>query len=162
MASNVSIFKATPTDIKNLTELDPKSDEGFFEDCFKRQCEIFIIQKGTIKAGYAVLNWEPKYALYKRLEYPEIQDLNILPKFQQQGLATKLIQYLENQVVQTGKAGIGISVGLNKDFGAAQRLYAKLGYIPDGMGATYDRVYVEMDQRYFIDDDLCLMLVKEF
>jgi hypothetical protein len=53
-------------------------------------------------------------------------------------------------------------VGLSADYGAAQRLYHKLGYEPDGNGVTYDRAPVTPGQKYPLDDDLALMLVKFF
>ena len=45
-------------------------------------------------------------------------------------------------------------------FGAAQRLYCKLGYIPDGNGVTYDREAVRAGDMRAVDDLLCLMMVK--
>ena len=33
---------------------------------------------------------------------------------------------------------VGIGVGLYPDYGSAQRLYIKRGYLPDGHGATYN------------------------
>jgi len=56
---------------------------------------------------------------------------------------------------------IGISVGLTIDFGPAQRLYCKLGYMPDGNGVTLDREFVDDGQPVTVNDDLCLMMVKE-
>ena len=40
------------------------------------------------------------------------------------------------------KTEIGIGVGLSASYGAAQRLYIKKGYLPDGAGVCYDDVPV--------------------
>jgi hypothetical protein len=56
---------------------------------------------------------------------------------------------------------MGIGVGLHRAFGAAQRLYIRLGYIPDGNGITYDRLQIAPGEFRPVDDDLCLIMVKE-
>ncbi len=99
--------------------------------------------------------------LYKKLDIPEIQDLNVASNYRQQGIATKMIESFENLARDQGAEYIGISVGLTKDYGPAQRLYNKLGYAPDGNGITYDRAAVSHGQRVLVNDDLCLMLLKE-
>jgi hypothetical protein len=45
-------------------------------------------------------------------------------------------------------------------FGVAQRLYARLGYIPDGNGVTYDREIIAHNTSVRLDENLCMMLVK--
>ena len=61
--------------------------------------------------------------------------MNVITQFQKQGIGTALIEEAENVAIQHGKGMMGIGVGLTPDYGAAQRLYPKLGYIPDGRGA---------------------------
>jgi hypothetical protein len=60
------------------------------------------------------------------------------------------------------REGLGISVGLHAGFGAAQRLYIRLGFVPDGLGVTYDREAVQPSAPHPVDDDLALMLLKFF
>ena len=55
---------------------------------------------------------------------------------------------------------MGIAVGVTKDYGPAQIMYSKMGYMPDGNGATYDRQGVQANMTYTLDDDFALMLVK--
>ena len=111
--------------------------------------------------GYGMLNWRPQYSLYKKLAVPEIQDINVLSQFRQQGVATEIIRKCEMISRHAGCSHVGISVGLYKDFGPAQRLYVKLGYKPDGNGVTYDRQAVTAGEVRPIDDGLCLMMIKE-
>ena len=56
---------------------------------------------------------------------------------------------------------VGIGVGLYRDYGAAQRMYIKRGYIPDGRGVYYDTEQVQPGQRVPVDDSLALFFTKE-
>lgn len=85
----------------------------------------------------------------------------MVPEFRRQGIGRQLVEYCENICRQKGLKEVGISVGLNQSFGAAQRLYSSLGYNPDGMGITHSREPIDEKRPYFIDADLCLMMLKE-
>ena len=111
-----------------------------------------------LDVGYCMLNWQPRYSLYKKLGIPEIQDLNVVPDARRQGVATALIAVCEKAVEAEQ---IGVSVALSSAYGPAQRLYAALGYLPDGYGVTFDREPVLHGELRPVDDDLCLMLVKK-
>ncbi|WP_135547524.1 hypothetical protein [Paenibacillus cymbidii] len=54
----------------------------------------------------------------------------------------------------------GLGVGLFSDYGAAQVLYGKRGYIPDGNGIYWNDAYVRYGEQVVADDDLNLFLVK--
>ncbi len=168
MTDHIAIRQATPDDLPLLESLIEKlghKPSGYFERCLDDQKsggrQVFIIEQGDAVTGYGMLNWKPQYALYKRLGIPEIQDINVLPDHRRKGLATALTQYCEKSVQGKGCKQIGISVGLYKDYGPAQRLYVKLGYMPDGYGVTYDRAPVSYGALHPVDDDLCLMMVKD-
>lgn len=113
-------------------------------------------------AGCFYLNLQPRYHVYKALKLPELQDLRVAPDFRRQGLGRTLVSFGENLAKIAGAPGLGVSVGLSADYGAAQCLYAAMGYSPDGNGVTYDREPVAKGQRIALDDDACLMLVKLF
>lgn len=145
--------------------LQPVKTESYFRRCLQEQAEgkrqVFIARLHGSDAGFGILNWHPQYSLYRRLGIPEIQDLNVEPDLHQNGVATALIRYCEEVARKDGAEHAGISVGLHAGFGAAQRLYVKLGYVPDGYGATYDRQSVTPGEMRPVDDNLCLMMVKE-
>lgn len=164
---NIEIVQATEEDIPSLYCLYDavgQKDDGYFETCFKKDCIILIATTNNgderQELGFVVLNFEPKYNLYKKLGIPEIQDLNVLPNHRKQGIGTALINTCEGIVADQGIEQVGISVGLTTDYGAAQRLYAQLEYIPDGYGVTYDRASVDHGDSYPVDDHLCLMMIK--
>lgn len=75
-------------------------------------------------------------------------------------------RYLKEQkekkklALKDGFGEVGIGVGLYQDYGAAQRLYFRLGYSPDGRGITYKCKSVTPGESYPVDD-LILWLRKK-
>ena len=167
---DISIRCAQETELNGLRALVDAlgiaRDVDYFEKCFALQAEgkrdILIAALGGRDVGYCMLNWAPKYNVFKKLGIAEIQDLNVLRDVRRRGIGRALIEHCEGQAVARGFEFMGIAVGLNTSFGAAQRLYVQLGYVPDGNGVTYDRRFVEAGDAYPIDDDLCLMMIKSF
>lgn len=154
-------------DLHNLLEIAGiRRESGYFEICLEEQKnnarDVLLARRGDGRlAGFVMLNWRPLYAFYRRMGIPEIQDLNVIPEARRQGVAMALVRYCEDLARMKGCAQAGIAVGLDSGYGAAQRLYVKLGYMPDGFGITYDRHPVSRGEVRPIDDDLCLMMVKE-
>jgi GNAT superfamily N-acetyltransferase len=163
--SPLSIVRATGEHIPQLEEMcragGLNKPAGYFARCLAEQREIVMAARGGEAVGYGLLNWRPQYALYRKLQIPEIQDLNVIPAARRHGIATVLMSCFEEMARAAKCAHIGISVGLYADYGPAQRLYVKLGYMPDGYGVTYDRMAVAGGEIRPVDDNLCLMMVKE-
>lgn len=136
----------------------------YYERCLERhkldELQIVLAQAEGKLCGFTLLNWQPKYAYFKKCGLPEIQDLNVLGSYRRRGIGAALIKYCEEIALERGYDEMGIGVGLDSSFGAAQRLYARLGYIPDGAGVTYDRKQVAVGEFRPIDENLCLMMAK--
>lgn len=111
-------------------------------------------------AGFAHLIWRPAYPPFARLGIPEIQDLAVLPDFQRRGLGRALVLRCEDEARKRGCQDMGIGVGLHAGYGAAQRLYARLGFMPDGAGVSYDNAALSGGRLYAVDDLLTLKMVK--
>ena len=166
---NLRIVRAGVDDIVRLDEIamamKSAKSIGYFERAMEHQDAgerlVFIAEYEGQMAGYCMLAWNPKYAFYRAMGYPEIQDLNVLPDFRQRGIASAMIEKCEGLAQEKGLSHMGISVGLTASYGPAQRLYFKLGYVPDGHGVTYDRQPVAFGEFRPVDNDLCLMLVKD-
>jgi len=149
------------------------AETGYFAECHALQLQgkrtLFVARlapadgggKASGIAGYVILNYAPTYALYKRLGIPEIQDLNVRAEWRGRGYGRQLIAHCEAAARQAGYTETGISFGLHKGFGAAQRLYVRMGYVPDGYGVTWFRDPVQAGEFRCVDDNLCLMLIKE-
>ena len=147
-----------------INRLGYAKDPAYFEICMEKQTDgnlaFFWFVSAGQDIGYGILNWEPKYGYYKAHNIPEIQDVNVLPEFRNQGAATAFIHMCEDMVLAKSHTHVGISVGVHESYGPAQRLYFKLGYGPDGYGITYDRKAVAFGEARPVDDHLCMMLVK--
>jgi GNAT superfamily N-acetyltransferase len=84
--------------------------------------------------GYVNVLWTSDYEFFQRNQIPEINDLNVINEHQKRGIGRALIHAAEGKVAEAGRAVIGIGVGQTPDYAAAQHLYSKLGYVPDGRG----------------------------
>ena len=166
--SSLSIRHFTPDMAQKfwgmLDEFTFHIDRGYYERCIERheneELLLLVVSVDGQNVGYCLLNWQPKYAYFKTLSLPEIQDLNVLSQYRRRGIGKALVEYCEGIARDKGYAEMGIGVGLNSSFGAAQRLYVRHGYIPDGCGVSYDRKQVAAGEFRPIDDNLSLMMIK--
>jgi hypothetical protein len=55
---------------------------------------------------------------------------------------------------------VAIAVGLHPGYNAAQVLYVKRGYVPDGLGVTYGDRFVQEGESLPFDDSLVLHFTK--
>lgn len=95
------------------------------------------------------------------MNIPEIVDLNVLIKFQQNGIGNKLMDVAE-MLSKEKCDSVSLAVGLHSGYGAAQRVYVKRGFIPDGSGVWYKGEQLEQYSKCENDDDLTLYLLKRF
>ncbi|WP_098746005.1 GNAT family N-acetyltransferase [Paenibacillus sp. EZ-K15] len=111
-------------------------------------------------AGVSHLKYESSYPYFRDQNIPEINDLNVFPAYQRNGIANSILEEFEN-IVRQKMPRIGIGVGLYRDYGAAQRIYVRRDYIPDGNGIMYSNEPVVPGDMVCADDDLNLYLIKE-
>jgi len=89
----------------------------------------FLAQWGGELAGYVTLQWVSDYRPFAERQIPEISDLNVLPPYRRQGIGNALLDRAESAASARSKV-VGIGVGLYSDYGAAQRIYLRRGYLP--------------------------------
>ena len=109
--------------------------ERYWQEHEEGKRVTLLAVSGTHVVGYTNIMWQPDYEPFRVAGIPEISDMNVLAAFQKQGIGTALIAEAEHIALQHGHHLLGIGFGLTANYGAAQRLYPKLGYIPDGRGA---------------------------
>ena len=115
-------------------------------------------------AGYVTLKWESEYQSFKSQRIPEIMDLNVLPTFRKMGIGSQLLDLAEKEAAtKSGTVGIGVGLYVGEDggYGAAQRVYVKRGYVPDGKGITYNYQPTIPGNNYKLDDELVLWFTKK-
>lgn len=134
-----------------------------FEEYLKEQEKgeriVWLAYVNSNFAGYITLKFKSEYLNFYRNNTPEIMDLNVLPPFRNQGTGSFLLDIAESAAKEKSDV-VGIRVGLYQDYGSAQRLYVKRGYIPDGKGIIYDYKPVAPGSKVIVDDDLVLAFIK--
>jgi GNAT superfamily N-acetyltransferase len=113
----------------------------------------------SLYVGYVTLVWYSKYQPFLNANIPEIKDLNVVPSYRKNGIGSQLLDVAELEAF-TRSSIVGIGVGLPFDYGSAQRLYVKRGYIPDGRGLTDYYQHLEYGRRVLVDN-LTLWLTKK-
>jgi len=162
--------------IRLLTETDPEricaafaaqgwdKPAALYQRYLREQADgaraVFIAECNGEFAGYVTLVWLSDYPPFHSRNIPEIVDLNVLKLFQRRGVGSALLDAAEKRAAERSPL-VGIGVGLTADYGPAQRLYVRRGYIPDGHGVFQDRRYVAHGDRVIVDDDLALYLTKQ-
>jgi GNAT superfamily N-acetyltransferase len=166
----MNIRQMTASDIPEILSrfLFPWSTQeqtnAIWETYYREQQEanrtVAIVEKNGEIVGYGSLLRRSEYPHFASVNMPEVNAIWIDESHRGQGVGRALIQWIENLARSEGYNQIGIGVGLYKDYGPAQRLYFRLGYIPDGKGITYKGQATVAGQTYPLDDDLLLWLVK--
>ncbi|TAK11766.1 MAG: GNAT family N-acetyltransferase [Anaerolineae bacterium] len=110
-------------------------------------------------AGYLTIVWRSEYPPFEQAGIPEIVDFNVLIKFRRMKIGTALMDEAERRIAARSPIA-GIGVCLHVDYGAAQVLYAKRGYVPDGRGAFYQGRFTKSGDPVLLNDDLSLQLTK--
>jgi GNAT superfamily N-acetyltransferase len=123
-----------------------------------RACFVAVEQDCIV--GYASLVWRSQHGPFATAGVPEIQDMVVAESHRGRGVATALAAACEVRALAAGLAEVGIGFGLYADYGAAQRLYVRLGYVPDGGGLTWNNQAVTPGAMVRVDDDLVFWLRK--
>lgn len=158
----------TPSDIPFMviafSNIGWNKPTSLFEKYLKEQIEgtkwVWVAFHNGEFAGYVTLELRSEYLSFSQKSIPEIKDLNVLPHFRNQGIGSALLDCAEAKA-QSYSAFIGIGVGLYADYGNAQKLYIKRGYIPDGNGVTYHYQSINPGKQVILDDDLVLWFTKK-
>ena len=167
MKNTLSIRKIEPCDIQVISSAftaigwnKPESQyRRYYEEQKEQKRIVLLAFLNEEFAGYGNIVWESDYPPFKEKQIPEISDLNVLPKFRRQGIATSIMNQAEETISERSDT-VGIGVGLYTDYGAAQRMYVLRGYVPNGQGITYKNERVSGGQQVHADDDLVLWFTK--
>ncbi len=166
---NVTIRDVNMADVEALTaaELEQGCHWATTEQTASRlpardagKCIVMICECEGEPAGYVSLYWNAPEGPFKDKQIPEVVDFNVLPKHRRKGLGNTMLNVCE-QLAATRCDKICLGVGLYRDYGTAQRMYVKRGYVPDGSGVWYCNENVDPGKDVCNDDDLVLFLSKD-
>ncbi len=169
MNTNLTIKNLSSDDILTIVDAFAKSNwtekpaslfEKYLEEQDREERVVWVAYSGNKFTGYVTLKWQSLYQPFLQKSIPEIVDLNVLPEFRKRGIASSLLDKCE-AMAATQSTAVGIGVGLYPDYGSAQKLYVKRGFVPDGKGATYHYDSVTPGEKYVLDDDLIIWFTKK-
>lgn len=176
MTDNLRILQKTGLIIRQLDESDisqiakafealgwhkPRSQyERYLMEQNRKQRAVYVAFVDSEFAGYLTICWKSTYEPFREQNIPEIVDFNVLPKFRRMGIGTRLMDKAESEIAKVSHIA-GIGVGMDPDYGAAQRLYVLRGYVPDGRGLHWRNHHVRYDEDVKVDDSLALYFTKE-
>lgn len=130
----------------------------YVEQCAGER-EVLIAEINGEFAGYVTIVWQSSYHSFHEQAIPEIVDLNVLIAWRRCGIASALLDAAE-MLIATRSPVAGIGVGMTGDYGAAQILYVRRGYLPDGRGLAGSGKTLHYGDVVILDDDVALYLVK--
>ena len=143
MKTTCSIRKMQESDIKDLSrgfisQGWPSREEiltRYFKEQESGEREVLVAEIDGAVAGYVTILPSAKHGPFAEV-YPELSDFNVFEPFRNQGVGNQLLEEAEKRV-KLVSIKVSLGVGLHSGYGAAQRLYIKRGYIPDGTGVWY-------------------------
>ncbi len=151
-------------DLSFMVERDRELYEKYFNRCLAENASgeriTFVALLDGVIAGYVNVLYQSQYPYFSQKDIPEINDLYVAAQYRRNGIGRALIMECEKHAAHTYEH-IGLGVGLYIGYGSAQRLYAKMGYIPDGQGLMYRNQEVLPGRDVFVDDDLLIYLYKK-
>ena len=165
----ITVRDLEPDDPKKI--FDAQTAQGWHPDIKVYEKRLSDAKEGKITAlaafigddyaGHVNLFWHPNDGPYKDSGIPMIVDLAVPEKYQRRGVGSALMETAE--LIAASRADhVYLAVGLHSGYGAAQRLYARRGYIPDGSGLWYDgRQWPQYEGGIVNDDSLYIWLRKE-
>ncbi|MBQ8347484.1 MAG: GNAT family N-acetyltransferase [Alphaproteobacteria bacterium] len=130
------------------------------KDVADNKCVALVAEyKGNV-AGYFNVYFNTMCGLFAGKGFPELIDLGVFKKYRNNGIGTLLMQVAENIAGKYADTVV-IGVGLHRDYGAAQRLYVKRGFIPDGTGLWWKGKPLEPYADLKNDDEAALYMSKK-
>lgn len=162
--------------VRSMAERDiEKLVSGFAEQGWNKSYELFekyykqqelkvrfvlIAEQCGEVSGYVTLLANAITGPYAKRNIPEIVDFNVLIKYQNKGIGSKLMDVAESLAKEMSDS-VSLAVGLHSGYGTAQRMYMKRGYVPDGSGVWYKEQPLEPYTECVNDDDLVLFFLKK-
>lgn len=121
---------------------------------------MLVAWDGDRYLGHGILCWRPAHAAFLQSEIPEIQDLDVHPTARRRGVASLLMDHLENLAANRSPV-VGLAVGLHPGYTAAQRLYIRRGYVPTAEAPFAHDAPVREGQQVAFDDELVRHFTKD-
>ncbi len=133
---------------------------NYYEDQENKARLVFVAESEGTVVGYCTLILHPTEGPFGNKGIPEISDLGVFVEKRNNGIGSKLLDIAEIESKKISSK-VYLGVGVHSGYGAAQRLYVRRGFIPDGSGVWYKGKQLEQYANCCNDDDLLLFMSKE-
>jgi GNAT superfamily N-acetyltransferase len=110
--------------------------------------------------GIVTIRWHARYPPFRDKNIPLIQNIEIRYQDRGRGLGGQMLERAEQEIAQRSPLA-GICVGLFDEYGPAQRLYARRGFVPDGRGVCQGHRPLKHGESLVVEHDILLWLVKD-
>ena len=134
--------------------------ENYYKEQEENKRKVFIAEFEGEVCGLCTLVLDPSEGPWIGKGYPEIVDLSVFKHVQNKGIGNVLLDVIEQEAAKISDT-VFLAVGLHSGYSAAQRIYVKRGYIPDGNGVWYQGKPLEQYVPCCNDDDLVLFMSKK-
>jgi GNAT superfamily N-acetyltransferase len=118
----------------------------------------FVAIQGEV-VGIVTVRWRSNNPALGGI--PLVHQISVAHEHRGRGIATALMDAAEDLARDRGHRRIGITVGLFAEYGPAQRMYARRGYVPDGRGVCRGATPVREGETVTVDHGLLLWLIKD-
>jgi GNAT superfamily N-acetyltransferase len=116
---------------------------------------------GSDAVGYVAIVWESNYSGFRSRGIPLVHQIAVGEPWRRRGVATLLMDAAEHQARDRGVETLDTTVGLFDQYGPAQQMYGRRGYIPDGRAACQGQRLLSKGMQVSMDHDLIIWLTKE-
>lgn len=103
--------------------------------------------------------WHPDYTPFSEVGIPEVQDLNVWPRWRRRGIATVLMDEAESRMPSAHRSPPS-AWAMDQDYGPAQRMYMRRGYVRDGRALTSHLRHLRWAETVTVDNGLVLYFTK--
>lgn len=121
--------------------------------------DVVVGTAGAALVGYLTIDWTSHYPAFAAAGVPEVVDFNVIAPARRHGVGAALMDEAERRIAERSDIA-GIGVGLYADYGSAQRMYVKRGYVPDGAGLVVDGIAPAPGSTIVLDDAPALMFTR--
>jgi GNAT superfamily N-acetyltransferase len=139
------------------SEAEARDNLGPFDDA---ETSFILAYLNDEPIATVTVRWRPNYPPFRDAGIPFIQNIEVRYDLRGQGYGGRVLEAVEQLIAQRSSKA-GICVALFDDYGPAQRLYAKRGYVPDGRGACHRFMPLRRGETITLSDDHLIWLVKD-
>lgn len=125
-----TVIDATPDLLDPLVKTLPmRNFQGlarFLQQSNRNECDFLIATSDNHPVGYCLVYWASEFPKFNAENIPEIVDLIISENYRRQGVASAILDEIEQRLINHSHTKVGLTVHIDNT--NAYALYKKKGY----------------------------------